>query len=193
MARDNTVKYQWCTLQLLPGTEHPSYTGVQVEVLEHTDGRLQVRHEGEIIPTRPAPPTIRCTARFPWISGSHSGNRPHCETPGQPPPQPTSVAKPGQPRARSHVVEDDDEDNDHIGNTVSEPQALEERPLSPRQLALWRAVQEAKVQGISLREIARQLGVSRNTVRKYARALTQPTNRPHNRGARRLPQLAAKR
>ena len=90
------------------------------------------------------------------------------------------------------VVEDDDEDNGHIGNVESEPQAPEDRPLSPRQLALWRAVQQAKVQGISLREIARQLGVSRNTVRKYARALTQPANRPQNRGARRLPQSAAK-
>ena len=85
------------------------------------------------------------------------------------------------------------EDDDHVANAEYEPQAPEERPLSPRQLALWRAVQEAKVQGISLREIARQLGISRNTVRKYTRALTQPTNRPHNRGVRRLPQLTAKR
>ena len=85
------------------------------------------------------------------------------------------------------------EDDDRVGNAGSEIQAPEERPLSPRQLALWRAVQEAKVQGISLREIARQLGISRNTVRKYAHALTQPTNRPHNRGAKRLPQLTAKR
>ena len=75
------------------------------------------------------------------------------------------------------------EDDDYVANAGSEPQAPEERPLSPRQLALWKAVQEAKVQGISLREIARQLGISRNTVRKYAPALTQPTNRPHNRGA----------
>ena len=85
------------------------------------------------------------------------------------------------------------EDDDHVANAECETQVPEERPLSPRQLALWRAVQEAKVQGIPLREIARQLGISRNTVRKYARALTQPTNRPHNRGARRLPQLTAKR
>ena len=39
-------------------------------------------------------------------------------------------------------------------------------------------MQHARIQGLALREIARQLGVSRNTVRKYARALTQPTNRP---------------
>ena len=56
VARDNTVKYQWRTLQLLPSTERPSYAGVQVEVLEHTDGRLRVRHEGQIVPCRPAPP-----------------------------------------------------------------------------------------------------------------------------------------
>ena len=43
----------------------------------------------------------------------------------------------------------------------------------------------ARIQGFSRREIARQLGISRNTVRQYARALTQPTNLPHNRGARR--------
>ena len=85
------------------------------------------------------------------------------------------------------------EDDDHVANSECETQAPEERPLSPRQLALWKAVQEAKVQDIPLREIARQLGISRNTVRKYARAHTQPTNRPHNRGVRRLPQLTTKR
>ena len=39
-----------------PAPERPSYAGVQVEILKHTDGRLQVRHEGEIIPSRTAPP-----------------------------------------------------------------------------------------------------------------------------------------
>ena len=32
VARDNTVKYRWRTLQLLPGPERTSYAGVQVEV-----------------------------------------------------------------------------------------------------------------------------------------------------------------
>ena len=62
------------------------------------------------------------------------------------------------------------------------------RELTPRQLALWKAVQQARAQGLSLREISRQLGVHRNTVRKYARSLSQPTNRPINRGASRSPQ-----
>ncbi len=56
VARDNTVKYQWRTLQLLPSAERPSYAGARVEVLERSDGRLQVRHDGEIVPCRPAPP-----------------------------------------------------------------------------------------------------------------------------------------
>ena len=36
----------------------------------------------------------------------------------------------------------------------------------------------AKLQGLSLREIARELGIAHNTVRRYARALTPPANRP---------------
>ena len=44
MAKDNTVKYNWRTLQVLPGAERRSYAGVQVEVLEHTNSRLQVRY-----------------------------------------------------------------------------------------------------------------------------------------------------
>lgn len=40
VARDNTLQYNWRTLQLLPGAERPSYAGVRVEVLEHPDDRL---------------------------------------------------------------------------------------------------------------------------------------------------------
>ena len=48
VAKDNTVRFQLHTLQLLPGPERPSYTGAAVEVLEGLDGRLTVRHEGRI-------------------------------------------------------------------------------------------------------------------------------------------------
>ncbi len=33
VARDNTVRYRWRTLQLLPGTDRPSYAGAVVDVL----------------------------------------------------------------------------------------------------------------------------------------------------------------
>ena len=73
-----------------------------------------------------------------------------------------------------------------VENHHSEPPYR--RELTPRQLAPWKAVQQARDQGLSLRAISRQLGVHRNTVRKYALALTQPTDHPINRGASRSPQ-----
>ena len=185
VARDNTVKYQWQTLQLLPGKERPSYAGVQVEVLEHTDGRLQVRHEDEIIPTRQAPP------RPGALRASHGALAPN--------PEIGRIVKRlgnhrlSQPQLRhlanlepDPVVEDPAVDNHH-----SEPPVC--RELTLRQLALWKAVQQARAQGLSRRAISRQLGVHRNTVRKYARSLTQPTNRPINRGAGQSTQPAINR
>ena len=57
VAKDNTVRFQLHTLQLLPGRERPSYAGAAVEVLEGLDGRLSVRHEGRIIAAQEAPPS----------------------------------------------------------------------------------------------------------------------------------------
>ena len=177
VAKDNTVKYNWRTLQLLPGTERPSHAGAQVEVLEHTDGRLQVRYEGEIIPSRTAPPrpgTMRAAhgalAPTPEISrivkrlGNHRISQPQFRELANLEPDP--------------VVEKPAAENHH-----DEPPARGE--LTPRQLALWKAAQQAKAQGLSLRVISRQLGVHRNTIRKYARSSMQPTNRPINRGTSR--------
>ena len=55
--RDNTVRFQLRTLQLLPAPERPSYAGATVEVLEGLDGQLKVRHEGRIIAAQEAPPS----------------------------------------------------------------------------------------------------------------------------------------
>ena len=75
VARDNTVKYRWRTLQLLPGTDRPSYAGAVVDVLEGLDGQLAVQHEGQIIPTarvrdrrhRSAPISCATSPREPCI------------------------------------------------------------------------------------------------------------------------------
>ncbi len=56
VGRDNTVKYRWRTLQLLPDKARPSYAGSVVEVLEGLDGRLAVQHEGRIVDSRQTPP-----------------------------------------------------------------------------------------------------------------------------------------
>ena len=39
-ARDNTVKYNWHTLQLLPSSERSTYVGAHVVVQERLDGKL---------------------------------------------------------------------------------------------------------------------------------------------------------
>ena len=56
VGRDNTVKYRWRTLQLLPDQARPSFAGSAVEVLEALDGRLAVQHEGRIVASQQAPP-----------------------------------------------------------------------------------------------------------------------------------------
>ena len=56
VARDNTVKHQLRTLQLLPAQDQPSYAGIKVEVLERSDGQLMIQYGGEVIPYQEAPP-----------------------------------------------------------------------------------------------------------------------------------------
>ena len=185
VARDNTVRYQWRTLQLLPSLQRPSYAGAQVEVLEHTDGRLQVRQGGEIIPSRPAPP------RPGALRASHGALAPTPEIGRIVKRLGNHRLSPSQLHNLANLEPDPVvEDDHHVGNVDGETQAPAVRPLSPRQLALWKAVQQAKAQGLSLRTISRQLGVHRNTVRKYAPSLTQPTNRPIYRRASRSAQPA---
>ena len=46
VARDNTVKFQRHTLQLLPGPKRRSYAGAVVVVLEGLDGRLRYSMKG---------------------------------------------------------------------------------------------------------------------------------------------------
>lgn len=49
-----------------------------------------------------------------------------------------------------------------------------ERTPTPTQLARWKAIQRARLKGLSLQAISRELGIARNTVRKYAYAEKPP-------------------
>ena len=49
------------------------------------------------------------------------------------------------------------------------------RTPTPTQQARWEAVQQAREQGFSLRAIARNLGMAKNTAKKYAEADAPPT------------------
>ena len=48
------------------------------------------------------------------------------------------------------------------------------RTPTPTQKARWKAIQQARLKGLSLRAIAKELGIARDTVRKYAYAEQPP-------------------
>ena len=154
VARDNTVKYHWRTLQLLPSPQRPSYAGAKVEVLERPHGELAVRHQGETIPSRLAPPRSGVLrerrselALDPALERIASGLGPSG----------------GPPRPQAHPATT----NGTIVNAAA-PTVL--RSPTARQAARWKAIQQALLQGLSMRATARLLGISRNTIRRYVRA-----------------------
>ena len=159
VAKDNTVKYRRRTLQLLPDQERPSYAGVRVEVLERPDGRLLVEYKGRMIPTQEAPPRpslMRVLSQTPSLNGSANGSGYHHHPLAALESRGINDAKSNRPsRARKHA-------------------APMPRKPTPRQVALWEAVQEANARGLSIRGIARELGIHRNTARKYAAAERPP-------------------
>ena len=158
VARDNTVKYHWRTLQLLPSAQRPSYAGARVDVLERPGGELAVRHQGETIPSRLAPPRSGVLrerrselALDPALERIASGRGPSG----------------GPPRPQAHPATT----NGTIVNAAA-PTVL--RSPTARQAARWKAIQQALLQGLlqglSMRATARLLGISRNTIRRYVRA-----------------------
>ena len=151
VGRDNTLKYRWHTLQLLPDAERGSYAGAKVEVLEGLDGTLRVQHEGRIIPSQEAPPR-------PGLLRSLNGGAP------QAPDENGWKDKYAQLAATSPTL--------HGANGPRHPVNVLRRKPNRRQRAWWKAIHRAKLEGISTRGIARNLGVSRNTVRKYLAAET---------------------
>jgi transposase len=146
VARDNTVKYSWRTLQLLPGEDHRSYAGITVEVREQLDGELSVLYEGRFISTQEAPPrsSVLRESCGPRRCDDGAGFLERV-TACLPPTEETTI-----------------------------PAAVKARKPTPRMQAYWEAVQAAKSRGLSLRAISRLLGISRATVTKYAKAPRPP-------------------
>ena len=173
VARDNTVKFKLRTLQLLPGRERPSYAGARVEVQERLDGNLVVCSEGQVIPTQEAPPRanalrggdragVRSAGPPLWLVERLNGL--HAEDQAR-----ERREKAGIARRRAPVTF-----SVQLPGTES-PEPPKRRP-TPRQQARWNAVQAAKRRGLSIRAIARKLGLARGTVRKYMAASSPPVN-----------------
>ena len=159
VAKDNTVRHGWRTLQLLPGGERTSYAGAQVEVLERPDGRLLVECRGHLVQAQEAPPRPGLLRVLGNRSTSH-----------------------GRANGSSHghhelaSLEKTDVDNEQEASPRRKRKRAtpEPRQPTPRQEARWQAVQEARARGLSLRAIARELGIHRQTARKYALAKSPP-------------------
>lgn len=164
VGRDNTVRFQLRTLQLLPASERPSYAGATVEVLEGLDRQLSVRHEGRIIATQEAPPD------------------PVFLRDGHHPPAIPPVAHIGvthwDERWTAHLaplVSSQEPDSEEAGVADGEVAATPPATLASRkptflQKERWKAVQKARRKGMSLRAIERELGIHRATVRSYLEA-----------------------
>ena len=169
VARDNTVRYRWRTLQLLPGTDRPSYAGAVVNVLEGLDGTLRVRREGRIIPSQEEPPR-------PSVLRGFAGRTVH--TPILHPPNNGLGRRWTARLAALDATRDAEKPIATSGRNgagrVRKAATRRHRKPTPLQTARWKAVQRAKRKGLSIRGIARELGIHRETVRKYMNAESPP-------------------
>ncbi len=172
VARDNTVRYRWRTLQLLPGTDRPSYAGAAVYVLEGLDNSLSVQHEGRDIPSQEAPPR-------PSVLRGFAGRTTHSPITHQ---STNGLGTKWTARLANLDTNHDGEqpiftsDRNGTGRVRKAVTPRRRRP-TPLQTARWRAVQKAKRKGLSMRGIARELGIHRDTVKKYINAESPPMAR----------------
>ena len=171
VARDNTVKYHWRVLQLLPGAERPSYAGSQVVILHGLDGRLSVQHDGGIIADQEAPPS-------PGALRKAEGTLPAVPVPAPD----TGLPPPASARSLQLLNSQAAPDDDHtvwLDDAATGELEVVPSPGKPTFLQgeRWKAVQQAKLRGLSIRGMARELGIHRNTVRKYIDAESPPTRR----------------
>ena len=171
VARDNTVKFQLHTLQLLPEPERPSYAGAVVEVLEGLDGRLRVRHEGRIINAREAPPSPAVLRNGHGDSATHLASSAGANHSDQ---RWATTLKSLDSRAA--------DEEDQAGMTGGASTALTPATVPPREPIFlrkerWKAIQKAMRKGMSLRAIERELGIHRATIKKYMDADGPPERR----------------
>ena len=169
VGRDNTVKYRWRTLQLLPDKSRPSYAGSVVEVLEGLDGRLAVQHEGRTVASQQAPPRPSVLRSFDTRTVHTAG--PSRYTTGVTRRSEDAVASMGTMLVVDRLRDDADRNGAARVRRTATPRSRKPTPL---QTARWKAVQKAKRKGLSIRGIARELSIHRDTVRKYMNAESPP-------------------
>ena len=161
--------------QLLPDRERPSYAGLRVEVLERPDGELIVQYQRHTVATQEPPPRMGAL----WASV-------HSWSPG--PELKRIVSNVGDhhisksQQRRLAALEPVRIDEAAVKATVERDPASKTlnpwgRTPTPTQKARWKAIQQARLKGLSLRAIAKELGIARDTVRKYAYVEQPPTKK----------------
>ena len=131
---------------------HRTHGTLDGSLRERHGGKLAVRHQGETIPSRLAPPRSgvlrerRSTlAREPALeriaSGLGSGGAP-----------------PGRPELSAAA------NGTAVNGAAPQTRTRPLHPPTPRQQARWKAIRQAQFQGLSMRATARVLGIFRVTV-----------------------------
>ena len=139
-----------------------------MDVLEDLDGQLAVRYRGEIIASQEAPSRPGILRSFNG-SSSH-GPHSHGGLNG--------LGRRWEAALASLDVEMDARDADDNGAVrVRKAPAMQRRKPTPLQTARWNAIQKAKRRGLSIRGVARELGIHRDTAKKYIEAASPPMNR----------------
>ena len=169
-------EYIWRVLQLLTRAERPSYAGLRVEVLERADGELMLRYQGEAVDYQEGPPPSSAL----W--GADTGCSPDPELQEVADGTASSHLNEAQ-RERLATLESSDQGEVNVGGKGAKRRGGKAKPVrhqlhrtpTPTQQVRWEAVQQAREQGFSLRAIARNLGMAKNTAKKYAEADAPPT------------------
>ncbi len=147
VARDNTIRHRGLILQLLGDTYRRSYAGYRVELRRYPDSRMEVISGDRSINFKALPRTSRVFGAE--LEFEKSG-----------------VPIPGW---LENILKNIGERGCLLSN-----KAGSQHPTQ-RQQALWEAVQTAKRKGLPILRIAKELGITRETVRKYMAATAPPT------------------
>ena len=149
-----------------------------MEVLERADGQLMIRYHGERVDFQesPQPPSSLWGATNPSSVGSElqliADDPANGHLNGAQRSLLDSLEPTGEEKAGAEAM------GIRAKRGAGKPvrHSLHRTPTQA-QRARWEAVQKAKRQGLSLRAIARKLGMSRVTTTKYALAESPPTKR----------------
>ena len=150
----NTVKYRWRTLQLLPDKSRPSPA-------VRGAGRPTVCNRRAPVASQQAPPRPSVLRSFDTRTVHTAGTSRYTN----------GVIRRSEDWKWTQWADRLRDDADRNGAArVRKTVTPRSRKPTPLQTARWKAVQKAKRKGLSVRGIARELSIHRDTARKYMNA-----------------------